>query len=701
VTELALIFILDASGVLLWLTLVRWPPRLVAGGAVERIGTAVERALTAFLGKTRERLAVLGAGVALGSFVAFAIARDATLGAGVALGVVLGAGLGVFVAHRSALEATRASVRSVAGARLTLELALGSALRGSGAGGVLAQALGPLGAIGLFVAEFVLQGGTNSGAAQTDVTRAAARALSGYALGAALAALTSDSSSAAYFGGAEVAARQAALRDASIAPHDARNPVLVSRLVGAQAAVGARAAGVFAVSALISTLALTLATELGTDLRAQLQVAALPLALMSFALIASALGLSVARPLEAEDAGPALLRGELAAAAVWSFGLGGASYWLFPEGWPWIFAAGLAGLVGSAFAVHALLLAGNRGARALREVMDTLPAGVVPSVASGIAWGLFYAAAALVWLGVTALAAEAAGKATGLHAGGTLGLLAALAGAQALLPFAFGARALALTAESARGIASMSGADATSSRRVQRLAESSQPLGAIGGMSLSLTAVLATLAFPLVGTGSTGGAAPSAPSSDLARGWVAVLGFVFMLVHVASGLRRGARGARDLCLEADRQIVDFPADLAATEVRPPSYRASEELASRAGRTGAWLPALVGLGVPVVLGSGLWLVYRGAGSRFAAEVLATFVVCTAVTALGAALAVDGARAVLAGARRASRPEGDPASFAASVTGDALSELIGSAAGTTACSLALLAASVALMLVSLFS
>jgi hypothetical protein len=700
VTELALIFILDASGVLLWLTLVRWPPRLVAGGAVERIGTAVERALTAFLGKTRERLAVLGAGVALGSFVAFAIARDATLGAGVALGVVLGAGLGVFVAHRSALEATRASVRTVAGARLTLELALGSALRGSGAGGVLAQALGPLGAIGLFVAEFVLQGGTNSAAAQTDVTRAAARALSGYALGAALAALTSDSSSAAYFGGAEVAARQASLRDASIAPHDARNPVLVSRLVGAQAAVGARAAGVFAVSALISTLALTIATELGTDLRAQLQVAALPLALMSFALIASALGLSVARPLEAEDAGPALLRGELAAAAVWSFGLGGASYWLFPEVWPWIFAAGLAGLVGSAFAVHALLLAGNRGARALREVMDTLPAGVIPSVAIGFAWGLFYAAAALVWLGVTALAAEAAGEATGLHAGGTLGLLAALAGAQALLPFAFGARALALTAESARGIASMSGADATSSRRVQRLAESSQPLGAIGGVGLSLTAVLATLAFPLVGTG-TGVVAPSAPSSDLARGWVAVLGFVFMLVHVASGLRRGARGARDLCLEADRQIVDFSADLAATEVRPPSYRASEELASRAGRTGAWLPALVGLGVPVVLGSGLWLVYRGAGSRFAAEVLATFVVCTAVTALGAALAVDGARAVLAGARRASRPEGDPASFAASVTGDALSELIGSAAGTTACSLALLAASVALMLVSLFS
>jgi len=173
-----------------------------------------------------------------------------------------------------------------------------------------------------------------------------------------------------------------------------------------------------------------------------------------------------------------------------------------------------------------------------------------------------------------------------------------------------------------------------------------------------------------------------------------------MLLHIGGALRRGARGARELSLEADRQIGAFPAETSGSEPRPPSYRTSEELASRAGVMGASLPALVGIAVPVVLGTGLWLVYRGAGSRFAAEVLATFVAGIAVTALGAALAVDGARAVLAGARRASRPEGDPASFAASVTGDALSEHIGSAAGTTACSLALLAASVALVLVSLF-
>ena len=98
--------------------------------------------------------------------------------------------------------------------------------------------------------------------------------------------------------------------------------------------------------------------------------------------------------------------------------------------------------------------------------------------------------------------------------------------------------------------------------------------------------------------------------------------------------------------------------------------------------------------PVVLGIALKVVYRESGPRLAAEALATFVAGAAVTALGVALTVDGTRAVLAGARRANRPEGDPATYAASATGDALAEILGSAAGPAACSLALVAAAIAL-------
>jgi len=69
-------------------------------------------------------------------------------------------------------------------------------------------------------------------------------------------------------------------------------------------------------------------------------------------------------------------------------------------------------------------------------------------------------------------------------------------------------------------------------------------------------------------------------------------------------------------------------------------------------------------------------------------------------MGVALTVDGARAVLTGARRANRPEGDPATYAASVTGDALSDIFRSAVSPAACTLALVAASLVLLARTIF-
>ena len=107
-------------------------------------------------------------------------------------------------------------------------------------------------------------------------------------------------------------------------------------------------------------------------------------------------------------------------------------------------------------------------------------------------------------------------------------------------------------------------------------------------------------------------------------------------------------------------------------------------------------SLAALGPPVVLGIALGLVYREGGSPLATAALTTFVVTVAVTGLGAALAVDGARAVLTGARRASRPEAGSATIGASITGDALADIWSNAAGPAASSLCLLVSAVALVI-----
>ena len=85
--------------------------------------------------------------------------------------------------------------------------------------------------------------------------------------------------------------------------------------------------------------------------------------------------------------------------------------------------------------------------------------------------------------------------------------------------------------------------------------------------------------------------------------------------------------------------------------------------------------------PALLGTALRLMYRSFDPGLWAEGLMSFVLVASVTGLGAALAVNAARTTLGAARRASRPRSD-AGFNASVTGDAVADLIGNSAGPAA-------------------
>ena len=125
-----------------------------------------------------------------------------------------------------------------------------------------------------------------------------------------------------------------------------------------------------------------------------------------------------------------------------------------------------------------------------------------------------------------------------------------------------------------------------------------------------------------------------------------------------------------------------------------SYRACEELTQKAASIGLFFGTGWAAVPLVLLGTGLGLVYRVGGSRLAAAALSTFVATAAVTALGAALAVDGARTVHGNARRLARLERETAGSAAPISEDVLANVLGIAAGPGACFQALLLASFAL-------
>jgi Na+/H+-translocating membrane pyrophosphatase len=114
----------------------------------------------------------------------------------------------------------------------------------------------------------------------------------------------------------------------------------------------------------------------------------------------------------------------------------------------------------------------------------------------------------------------------------------------------------------------------------------------------------------------------------------------------------------------------------------PSYKTCVEVAELSALRRVSIPVGFALLAPIALGIGLRLMYRSEGPGLVAESLASFVVMASLTGLGAALAIDGARAALGKVRRAIRPRDGSAGFSASVSADALADILGNAAGPAA-------------------
>jgi hypothetical protein len=686
--ELALIFVLELGGLLLGAALARAAFGAAPSAGVTRVAAALERAARAFFVRAIVRFgAILAALLAALLALGFASGHVAA-GVSGALGMTLGALLGTLTALGASFVGGRAVSAAVARAGVRFDLALTTAVRAAGASGIVAQALGVLGALGLFGAGYWLHR-TDSGANAGEMVRRAGLTLPGYAFGGAFAALWFHGTCGTYAAAARAGELRGELIDGGVARHVTRNPALVSSLVGERLEHGASAARLFAATAAATAAVIWLAVGSATSEAPEPRFIAFPLLLWGFGIVANGAGLFVARALEAQGALPALARGQVCAAGVWLVGLLGAGYWLYPEAWLRFWGAGCAGLLAGALASVGAGRAFARRRGALREALDGLPVGAAAPQTAALGFGFGHAALALTLVGLIAVGVRELGAASGVAGGEELALSLALFAAMVAAPYALAVEAGTRLVESARAVAQMAGVEGEALLRLQRVADSTQLPAAVARSELSLTQALAAFSGALALVPAT------APNGDVsANGWVTPLGVGLVLFAAGAMARRAARGARELAVEVERQLVTAGPEPAA-EDRAPSYRTCEALAGRLGLGGAASGAASVLLGPVLLGIALRLVYRDSGPRLAADALATFVAGAAVTALGVALAVDGARAVLAGARRASRPEGDPVTHAASVTGSALAEILGSAAGPAACTTAVIATTVALL------
>jgi Na+/H+-translocating membrane pyrophosphatase len=683
-TELGFIVALEFGGFVLALTMARAAGAREAGASVYRVVSAVERALGTFLARERR---VVAAGC-LVSFAAVLVMAVAFGRVGPALlvggGLVVGAALCATTATLGAIATARAAGAAHASARLGFNAALGAALRTGGAVGVGTETLSTLGALALFVVTYFVGGDRSAGGASSSLV-SPCLVTAGYAVGAALAALVVARAGSAYFVGSE-AGRSTFEAHGDL--HDPRNPALVAGLVANHVGpVAGHAAQLFALSAVATAAVLHAALTAGGSADEVLRAAALPFVVRSFGMVGCASGILAARADEARGHGLSFLRGLGSAFAITLFGIVGASYWLAPGDF-WFFAsAGALGLAGGAVPPAVLASLTDRGAKPVREAVEALKRGPSAAFGGSLGYALERAVAPLVIVVILSIVAGALGE-RAVPAGGAQMALGVFAlSLLSLSPFSASVLVTGAVARTARSTTALAKLDAESAWRLQRLDDAGFLASAPARAHLLTAgafAPLPALAAVLAAGGSLGLGLPSA----LALSALAALAVLAGSGHWARG---AARTADDVALEVERQVREAEAG---GEGHTPSYRACEELTQKAASVGLFFGTGWAVVPLVLLGTGLGLVYRVGGSRLAAAALSTFVATAAVTALGAALAVDGARTVHGNARRLARLERETAGSAAPISEDVLANVLGIAAGPGACFQALLLASFAL-------
>lgn len=700
-TVLGLILVLYSSGLLFALGLASGILRRETGaGELHRLGSALGRAADAFVAQ-EVRLVALGAAV-MGPVVfalhAVVLKHGAGLGAlesafWATVGLCIGAGATCLIARVASRVAVSATVRSLGAAQRSLDRALGIGIRAGGAVALLVEALSALGILLVFGLLFAIKGGF--GLAPTDASKLAlaiAMLLPTFALGSALATLVLQRGGATYHLASDTAADLAGERDAGLEHDDAKNPAVIADLVGDQVgAVAGRAADTFLTTTTANVAAVVIAAgvfrhaEATLGVRGALGLSLLPLVLRAFGLIASMTGVLVVRTLEAERQEIALWRGQATTILIACGGFAGTALWLVgePNYVRFVWAA-LLGLGAVTLGAHLSRWRVTRRSGPAKDAVDSLRTGEAPGVAEGLGAGLETAAIPLVFVALSMAGAYELGNATGLPGGGLVATLVAVMAMLAVSPYVLALSLVAAVADATRGMGSMSPTTADAQRRAQRIDDAAFTVGAMARAYLIVPGCLSALlaASALTVFSNADAASMTVDFGKPVVVWSGVLGFALVLAYVGNTLRAGSQGSRGVAQEVERQLRGFPRErgrpVVPTEFTP-SYRACVELTGKAALSGVLLPIAVALVAPALLGILLRVAFKS-DLGLPTEGLAAFVSIAAMTGLCLGLGIDGARATLSSARRASRPS--TAGFASAIGGEALGDAFGNAAGPAA-------------------
>ncbi len=670
-TVLGLICGINAAGLGLALMLRRWLSALARGTAeARRLAAAVRRATQAALVGEYRLVAYATGGAAPILFVLHwywstqsGAAGGIATGFWAVLALVLGAASACGAVELSARLSLSAALPSVAALRSGGEALVTICVRAGGAAALANEAVGMLALVAVYGLVFVMGAGLDG--PEVSGAAAAVRAallLPAFGLGSALAAVVIQRGGSLYGTTTDFASRVVAERLTGLHPNDARSPMAIANLVGHQVGRIAVRTVDDHVTSVLATLA-ALAAAAGLHLTnpdrqaANLAVAALPVVVRGFGLIAAALGLLVARHDELGSRGSALWRGQIASHVIAASGLAGSTIWILGEHWFHFFAAGLIVLISVSFCEHILRWRVRRRSNALREANECHRSGdgslFVHAIGHGLEAPLLTMLVVIPALGV----AWHLGSAVDAAAGGQLALLTALSSLLAVLPYMSALSHFATITESALGATRvvapselLSETRALDDARTAAIAVSRTHQHVLGGtLALLVSAVVGRFVAvpePMV--------APQATSdSSLLVLLLGSLGAAFILGIASGGLRHGARALRSVTGELERQLRPFARERDRWVVPTdfvPSYRSCVDVIGKAALSRLLPTVVLCLAGPTSLALGLQFLYREADPTAGVHGLAMFTAVAAVVGLVVALTLDSAHQLLAALSR---------------------------------------------------
>lgn len=513
--------------------------------------------------------------------------------------------------------AVKSNVRVAAAARNGVNEALTVALRGGAVSGFLVVALSLLGVWGLFEIYGRLHG---------DMA-AAPFLIIGLGFGASFVALFAQLGGGIYTKAADVGADLVGKVEQGIPEDDPRNPAVIADLVGDNVGdCAGRGADLFESTVAENIGAMILGVAIWR-VTGNIAWILFPLVLRSFGIVASLVGVLVARMRDQqEDPMRALNRGFYISAGLSVVFLALSTFLMLGDAWLYFFGAGLVGLI-NAIAFLLITQYYTEGAyRPVRSIAHASKTGSATNIIAGLAVGFENPALAVVSISIALLASFQLGG----GAAPVLGVSSAVAGIFGtavatmgmLMPAAY---ILAMDtfgpiADNAGGIVEMSNAPEAVRMGTDALDATGNTTKALTkGYAIGSAALAAFLLFSayldkvelVVRTQARATGLPAEQIEELAQavhivdlGQVpvfvgALAGAMLVFLFAALAIRAVGKAAEGMIAEVRRQFRADPDIMAGTS--RPDYARAVDISTRAALREMIAPGVLAVGLPIVVG----------------------------------------------------------------------------------------------------